>query len=339
MKKRKIVYVGNNLRGEKTNVTTIETLSEQLRGLGYEVVTTSSKKQKALRMLDMLFTVFKHRKSTSTVLIDTYSTQNFYYAVGVGNVCRLFNIPYVPILHGGNLPQRLQKSKALSYKLFKGAKTNVAPSAYLQQEFLSQGYNNITYIPNTIKIEDYPFLERKNLTPRLLWVRSFAEIYNPLMALKALAQLKPDFPEIELCMIGPDKDGSLEKCKTYAKENNLPVKFTGRLTKEAWREVAKEYDIFLNTTHFDNTPVSVIEAMALGLPVISTHVGGIPYLIEDDKEGKLIPPDNVEALTTCIKELLKAPDLALRLANNARVKAEGFDWKKVKLEWTELLKE
>ncbi len=287
----------------------------------------------------MMLTVVKHRSSISHVLIDTYSTQNFYYAVAIGNLCRLFKIPYIPILHGGNLPHRLQHSKSQSYKLFNGALTNVAPSQYLKHEFEKEGYDKLTYIPNTIAISDYPFLKRSQLRPKLLWVRSFAEIYHPMLALKVVERLMEELPDIELCMVGPDKDGSLAKCKQYVDLHKLPVHFTGKLSKHEWRELSKGYDLFINTTNFDNMPVSVIEAMALGLPIVSTNVGGIPYLIDHGNNGILVPPNDVDGMATAIRSLLNDPVSVQELTHNARQKVEGYDWEIVKLDWGGLLKE
>jgi len=339
MKSLKVLYIGNNLRGSKTNVTTIETLSQQLQSIGYEVICYSSYRNKVLRLMDMLFGVLRHRRSVKAVLIDTYSTQNFYYAVAVANLCRLLRIPYVPILHGGNLPERLEKSKSNSYKLFNGAKTNVAPSPYLMDAFVAKGYSNLTHIPNTIEIESYPFLLRNKIGPRLLWVRSFAEIYNPMLALQLVERLLIKLPNVELCMIGPEKDGSMEHCRAYAEQHKLPITFAGKLSKEAWRETSKDFDIFINTTNFDNTPVSLIEAMALGLPIVSTNVGGIPYLITDQKDGLLVPPDNVDELFKAVEVLCARPELGNRFSLNGRKRAEAFDWKNVKQEWLTLLGE
>jgi len=287
----------------------------------------------------MLWGVLSKGRKVEAVLIDTYSTQNFYYAVAVANLCRLFKWSYIPILHGGNLPERLQKNKSLSFKLFHGAKTNVAPSPYLVEAFRTQGYNKVTYIPNTIAIKDYSFLLRNRIGPRLLWVRSFAEIYHPMLALKLVEDLRIHYPDISLCMIGPEKDGSLQKCKDYALKHDLPVIFTGKLSKEEWRKKSTDFDIFINTTNFDNTPVSLIEAMALGLPVVSTNVGGIPYLIEDRKDGLLVSTNDVSAFAKAIEELSTNNELAQTLSVNGRKKAEGFDWENVKQHWLALLKQ
>ncbi len=335
--KKRILYIGNKLsQSEKTTTSTIDVLSNNLEREGYEIVTASSKKNKFLRMFEMLYTVLFFRKNAVCVLIDTYSTQNFWYAVAVGNVCRMFQFPYIPILHGGNLPERLAKSPNQAKKLFHGAKVNVAPSKYLLHAFIDQGFQNTICIPNTIQLDKYPIKQRIHVVPKLLWVRSFAEIYNPFLAIQLLERIKALYPIATLCMVGPDKDGSLQKCKEYAERKKLPVRFTGKLSKEAWVQLSSDYDIFINTTNFDNTPVSVIEAMALGLPVISTRVGGIPYLLENRKDALLVPPNRVEDFVDAIVSLCSNDALCKSIVKNARDKVEGYDWEYVKHSWIKL---
>ena len=336
--KKRLLYIGNNLSSKKGTVTTIETLSGLLRNSGYRVLMASSFQNKALRLLDMLWQTFYNRNKVDVVLIDTYSTQNFWYAIGVASLCRALKMPYIPILHGGNLPNRLKKNPKLSRKLFDKAKTNIAPSHYLLAAFKKKEYTNLTYIPNIIEIANYPFLLRNKIKPKLLWVRSFDAIYNPLLAIKIVEELLDKNIDVSLCMVGPDKDGSLEKCRELVQQKNLPITFTGLLSKQEWISLSKDFDIFINTTNFDNTPVSVIEAMALVLPVISTNVGGLPYLIENNKTGILVPPNNVEAFVEAIRDLLSSPEKAELLAKNARDVVEQFDWDVVKGKWDEVLR-
>ena len=204
-------------------------------------------------------------------------------------------------------------------------------------KFLKEGYNNVVYIPNSIAIEKYKFQERAIFKPNLLWVRSFSTIYNPLMALKILEILLEDYPGATLCMVGPDKDGSLKTCRQYAKIRHLPVIFSGKMEKKEWIELSKEYDIFINTTHYDNTPISVIEAMALGLAVVSTNVGGIPYLLDHDKNALLVNDDDIVAFAKAIKAIINDPAQSQILTLNARKKVENFDWQVVKTQWTKIL--
>lgn len=272
-------------------------------------------------------------------MIDTYSTLNFYYALTLSQLARLFHISYIPILHGGGLPKRLEKTPKLCRFIFQHAYINVAPSGYLHAAFIDKGYKCIL-IPNFLHLSNYPYKSITECQPKLLWVRSFDSTYNPQMALRVLAALSQTVPNTNLCMIGPDKDGSLEACKQLAIRLNLDnqVTFTGLLSKKRWINLSKNYDIFINTTNFDNTPVSVIEAMALGFPIVTTNVGGIPFLLEDGKEALLVEPDDAEAMAEAITRLLKEPELAKKLSQNARKKAALFDWEVVKQQWISLLK-
>ncbi len=338
MPENRLLYIGNKLSSKGGTVTSIETLGMFLRKEGYTVYMASSKKNKALRLIHMQWAVVRYRNKVDVVLIDTYSTKNFHFAVAVGNLCRLFRIPYIPILRGGDLPARLKKSASQSWKLFNGAKTNVSPSGYLMAQFHEEGYSNLTLIPNSIEIVQYPFKHRNNISAKLLWVRSFAELYNPMLAVTLVQRLLEEGIDVSLCMVGPDKDGSLDRCKAFSEAHKLPIMFTGKLEKAAWLELAAEYDIFINTTNFDNTPVSVIEAMALGLPVISTNVGGIPFLLDHQNDALVVAPNDVEQFVVSVQSLIRNPELVLTLTSTARAKVESFDWEKVKLRWEELLK-
>jgi glycosyltransferase involved in cell wall biosynthesis len=153
-----------------------------------------------------------------------------------------------------------------------------------------------------------------------------------------LSLLKENYPQATLCMIGPDKENMLDDCKKYASELNVAVTFMGKLSKKDWAKVSEDYTIFINTTHFDNTPISVIEAMALGLPVVSTKVGGIPYLIENGVHGILVADADANAMCQAIKRIISDTDLKNYLVLNARNLVEKFDWNQIKNKWLELLK-
>lgn len=334
--KIQLLYLGNKLAQHGFNKTTIETLGPALEQEGFGVHYSSDKKAFLLRLLDMIGAVFRYRK-VHYVLIDTYSTKAFWYALLCSQVARLLRLKYIPILHGGNLPHRLKKNPWLSQLLFKHAYKNVAPSGYLQYEFEQAGYTNVIAIPNGLALEDYTFRLRTAFAPKLLWVRAFAAIYHPKMAVEVLANLQKTHPKASLTMVGPDKDGSLQTTKDFAASLGVSVTFTGGITKAAWWQLAAAHDIFINTTHFDNTPVSVMEAMALGLPIVSTNVGGIPYLITDKEDGILVADNQALAMTKAVEDLIAAPKTTSEMTQKARMKIMLRDWELVKQQWLQLL--
>jgi len=331
-----ILYIGNNLTKYTKYPTALKILTEGLREQGFKVKTSSSKKNQVIRLLDMCLTVIKNRRA-DYVLIDTYSTLNFYYALIISQLCRMFNLKYISILHGGNLPSRLENSKVLSKLIFKNSYINVAPSNYLDNAFKDNGFNTII-IPNAIDLKQYTFLERKKIEPKILWVRTIKNLYNPQLAIKILYDLKKKYPRAKLCIVGPiGEEVSYKECLSLIKEYKLEkaVKFTGVLSKKRWHKLSVNYDVFLNTTNYDNTPVSVIEAMALGLTVISTNVGGIPFLLKDRYDSYLYGKGEVKSAVTIIEEVIKNNNQDI--AFNARKKADSFDCSVVNKKWSTVL--
>ena len=335
---KNLLYIGNELELRGGAPTSIDSLTPLLKKEGFEVKTSSAKKNQLLRLSEMMISIIRNKSWADVVLIDTYSTRNFWYAILTAELCSKLNLDYILLLHGGGLPERLKNTPKLSASLFKKAKLNIAPSLYLFKEFQQAGFGNIKYIPNSIFLKDYSFKIREVIKPKLLWVRAFAEIYNPILAIKVLEELLKEYPDAELCMVGPEKDESFGECFSYAEKNKLPVKFTGKLTKQKWTDLSNEYDIFLNTTNVDNTPVSLIEAMALGFPIISTNVGGIPYLLKDKETGLLVAPENKSVMVDAISTLLENSNLAEKLSQNARHQSEKFDWEIVKNDWKKVLR-
>lgn len=332
-----LLYIGNKLSSSKTNPTTHSLLESGLKNEGYEVISASPYKNKFLRLSHMKLAFFLNYRRADHILIDVYSTQNFWYAVLIVRLARFFSKKYIPILHGGDLKKRFQNSPKATRRLLEHAHYIISPSLYLKTEVENLGFTRVKYIPNPLILDKYRFKVRENFRPKLLWVRAFDEIYNPMLAMKTLQLLLKKYPSAELCMVGPDKDDSLSAAKKYTRKHSLPVTFTGKLKKKEWLKLSTDYDIFINSSDIDNTPVSVIEAMALGLPVVSTNVGGIPYLIEEGSTGLLVNPNDPEAMAEKIISLLEDPANAKRLAENGREKIKEFDWELIKEEWNKVL--
>ena len=140
-------------------------------------------------------------------------------------------------------------------------------------------------------------------------------------------------------MIGPDKgDGSLTRLLSLAKGLGIDDRVTiiPGVPNVKIPFFLDQNDIFINSSKFDTAPRSLIEAMANGLCIVSTDVGGIPYLVTDDEEALLVPSDKPEIMAQAVKRLLDEPHLAEKLSRNARHSAEGMDWSMILPQWENL---
>ena len=327
--------VGNYLPNTKWNKNVWHYLAERLSKLGWTVMTTSSKENKVLRLTDMLWTVWNKRKRYTIAQIDVLSFRAFIFAEACSWLLNALHKPIVLTLHGGKLVEFSKKYPARMKRVLRTAKVVVTPSPFLQTA-LAALRPDIRLIPNPIDLSSAIYRLRETVKPRLIWVRSFHRVYNPSLAPYVLSTLRPKFPDLHLWMLGPDKgDGSLAEMIETAKRlgviDNIevvgPVKHT---EVPMWLDKA---DIFLNTTNYDTAPRSVLEAMANGLCVVSTDVGGISYIIDDGKTGLLVPPGDADAMASAIQKILTKPELAKLLSANAHRKAKKNDWSHILPQW------
>jgi glycosyltransferase involved in cell wall biosynthesis len=290
------------------------------------------------RVLEMLWTCWRERHRYQVAAVDLYSGPAFFWAKAVCWMLRQAGKPYILMLHGGNLPKFAARRPKLVRQLLASAVVVTAPSEYLRER-MQPYWKDIQVLPNAISINAYTFRIRRRAS-RLIWLRAFHEVYNPVMAVQALALLKQGFPNIHLTMIGRDKgDGSLQKTRQEAERLGVMDRLTllGSVRKEDVPEKLAGADVFLNTARIDNTPVSVLEAMASGLCVVSTNVGGIPYLVQPEREALLVSPDNAEDMAEAVRRIIVEPELSRRLSSNARRKVEQLDWSVILPRWEKVL--
>jgi glycosyltransferase involved in cell wall biosynthesis len=338
---KNILLVGNHFSDAQHNPNVSDDLAFHLRAVGHHVLTTSGKHNKMLRLVDMLSTILRNQQDYQLAQVDVFSGQAFTWAFLSVKLLRRLKKPVILTLHGGNLPEFAQQHSKIVRELLSLADAVTAPSNYLL-ESMHQYRDDIILISNALEISKYTFIHRKKPKPILVWLRAFHEIYHPEMAIEVLKQLKDEFPHVKLIMTGPDKgDGSLQKTQDLAVQFNLQdhVSFPGATSKPDVPARLHEGDIFLNTTNFDNTPISVMEAMASGLSIVSTNVGGLPYLLEDGIDVLLVPPNDPDVMAAAVKRILTEPGLAENLSANARKKAEQFDWSKILPQWEKLFEE
>jgi glycosyltransferase involved in cell wall biosynthesis len=284
-------------------------------------------------------TVWRKRRQYSFAHVDVYSGPGFALAEAVCWTLRSLGKPYILTLRGGNLPHFAIRWPRRVTRLLQSAKWVTAPSGFLL-EHMAPYRADLRLQLNPIDLGLYRFQKRWSPQPKLVWLRAFHSCYNPSLAAQVMALLTKDIPEVELVMYGTDKgDGSLAAMRQLAYKLGVSerVRTPGGVLKSEVPERLSGGDIFLNTTNIDNTPISVLEAMASGLCVVSTNVGGMPYLIEHERDGLLVPPGDPQAMAAAVRRILTEPGLAARLSEKAREKAERFDWSRILPQWESML--
>ena len=340
MSRPKVLLVGNFLSRHLTTRTVGEELADRLEASGWPVAATSQKLPRLSRLFDMLRTIWM-RGPFAVAQVDVYSGSAFLWAEAACRSLRWRQTPYVLTLHGGRLPELAQRWPRRVRWLLGGASTVTTPSRYLLRA-MAPYRESLTLVPNPLDLGAYPFAARRRLRPCLVWLRAFHSIYNPELAVRVLARIAGDHPEASLTMIGPDKgDGSLDRTRRRAAALGVAerVTFTGAVPKSEVPGLLARADIFLNTTNVDNAPVSVTEAMACGLCVVSTDAGGLRDLLTDGEDALLVGRDDPAAMAAAVHRVLMAPDLAARLSRNARREAETRDWSKILPQWQKILLE
>lgn len=336
-----VLMIGNYLISPRHNKNVWQALAERLPSVGWQVLTTSTQESQVLRLLDMLVTIFTKRNDYDLAQIDVFSGKAFIYAEYCARLLKYLHKPTVLTLHGGGLPAFAKRHPKRVSRLLSLASKVVTPSPYLQQS-LGKYQSNIKVILNGIDISSIPYKPRELISSKLIWIRAFHQTYNPELAVKVLSNLVGDWPNSQLTMVGPDKgDDSLQAVKSLAVQLGVDNRLIilPAVPYEEIPSLLEKSDIFINTTNYDTAPRSLLEAMANGACVVSTNVGGIPWMISNLKDGLLVEPGDEVAMANAIRNLLEHPDLATRISLTARRTAEVHDWSNVIPEWNNLFSE
>lgn len=310
-----------------------EILADLFAADGYEVYAASRAANRYARLVDIFVALVRWHRRIDILLVQTYGGPSFVIEDMASALGRLFGHTVVLHLRGGAMPEFFARFPRWTRRVLARADAIIAPSPFLARAVEPWGYR-ARVIPNVIDLSAYPFTLRERVAPRLLWMRSFHPLYNPAMALRVLARVRAVHPDASLAMAGQD-NGLLAEMRREAERLGLrdAVRFPGFLDGAGKIREGRAADIFINTNRVDNTPVAVIEAGAMGLPVVATDVGGVSELIRDGDTGLLVPDDDDEAMAAAVLRLVDDPDLARRLSANGRALAGRSSWDEVRVEW------
>lgn len=235
--------------------------------------------------------------------------------------------------HSGEADDHLTHWGALVHPWLALAHEIVVPSDYLREVFARHGYH-VRVIPNVVDTSAFRFRSRQPLRPRLLSTRNFEPHYRVENTIAAFAILQARHPDATLTLAGY---GRLERrLRDQAAPLGGAVRFRGRVDPREIPALCDEADIFVNSSVVDNQPVSLLEAFAAGLPVVTTGTGDIRGMVRHGCTGMIVPADDPPAMAAAAAALIDDPAQAERMARAARQTAERHAWAEVRRAWAEV---
>jgi L-malate glycosyltransferase len=247
-------------------------------------------------------------------------------------VGRLFGKRVIINYRSGEAHDHLTRWGWHAIPLLKLAHEIVVPSGYLVAVFREFGLAAVS-VPNFLELDALPYRRRDSLQPKMLSNRNFEAHYNVSTVLRAFAIIQDQKPDASLDVVG---DGPLRTELRALAESLLlkNVHFHGSVQPEQMSHFYDRADVYLNAPLIDNMPNSVIEAFAMGLPVVSSDAGGIPYVVRTEENGLLVPSGDASALACAALRMLDDPQLATRLTECARHEATSkYCWSAVRDGW------
>lgn len=237
---------------------------------------------------------------------------------------------------GGDAEAFLGKSRRTVLRTLRRANLIVVPSRFLQSVF--EGFDvHAEIIPNVVEASRFhpgrTPTAHDVTSPHLVVARHLEPIYDIGTAIDAFALLRYRHPGARMSVAGRGPERSMLERQTVERGLTGSVTFCGELSRESMAELLRSATVLVNSSLVDNAPNSLLEAMACGVPVVSTRVGGIPYLVENEVSALLVPPRNPSAMADAIGRLISDPRLAARIVENATRIAASCSWDHVFPMW------
>ncbi|THF63656.1 glycosyltransferase family 4 protein [Pseudothauera nasutitermitis] len=247
----------------------------------------------------------------------------------------LRGVPVVVNYRGGEAAGFLAgAAPAVRFTLRRAAQL-VLPSGFLLEVFGRHGMPG-RVVPNIVDPQRFhpdAARRRDEQAPHLVVTRNLEAIYGIDTALRAFAEVRRRYPRARLSVAGEGPQGA--ELRALAAELGVAdaTCFTGRLEREQVAALYRDADLMVNPSNVDNMPNAVLEALASGVPVVSTAVGGVPWMVAHERTALLVPADDAQAMAQAVLRVLDDAALHRRLAEAGLAEAQRYRWEAVRGQW------
>lgn len=237
--------------------------------------------------------------------------------------------PVVVNYRGGAAQAFLDRQWILVRPTLQRAACLIVPSRFLERVFEARKMR-VQIVPNIVDLARFHPSDRVERGWHVVVARNLEDIYDIPTALRAFAVVHRRHPHARLTVVGSGP--ALIMLERLADELALrgAVTFTGRLDNARMADVYRSADLALNPSRVDNMPISLLEAMASGVPIVSTNAGGIPDMADDGKTALLVPVGDWQAMAEAALRVLENAQLASSLRAAGIEAAQRYTWKAVR---------
>jgi len=246
----------------------------------------------------------------------------------------LRRVPVIVNYRGGEAAAFLARSAALVRASMARAARLVVPSGFLVEVFAAHRMA-AQVVPNIVDRVLFRPAEVADAADdeRILVARNLEPIYDIATALRACARLRRERPQARLIVAGSGPERAALEALAAELRIADGVEFTGRIGREEMAARLRGCRVALNPSRIDNMPNSVLEALACGVPVVSTRVGGVSHIVEDGRSALLVPAGDDVAMAEALRRVLSDTTLAYRLREAGLAAAEAYTWAAVAPRW------
>jgi len=291
--------------------------------------------------LDLFFTMSKLVKENDFDLINAHTPVPFYADVAA-MVSKRYKIPFVLTYHAGSLMKNesfvdaVAKIYQHSIEKFALAQSDrlITVSEFVKNNYLTNHIKKVSIIPPGVDINKFRLLDKVNKTPNnILFVAQLSKghKWKGLDYLLESIKLIKNIRDVKLTVVGSGAHVNHYKDKANELHIRDNVIFKGKVSDD---ELVKEYqkaNIFILPSYSNAESFGIVnlEAMACGVPIVASKIGGIPDVVKDSKNGLLVPPKDPKVLSDAIIKLLNDGDLAKKMGGDGRkLVEEKYTWKK-----------
>ncbi len=241
-------------------------------------------------------------------------------------VCKTLGLPLIVHFHGLDATREDYLKNTDYYKeVFAYAEFVVAVSKKMYRDLLEMGCQEHKLVYNVYGPNDDFFEVKPNFSNKqFICIGRFVDKKAPYYLILSFLEVVKKHPEAKLILAG---DGDLwNTCKNLVKFYGLQsnITFPGVVSPQQFRQYLQEslalvqHSITAEDGNQEGTPVSILEASAAGLPILSTRHAGIPDVVEEGKTGLLVEEHDVAGMTANMLKLLENPELAMEMGKNGR---------------------